>query len=96
MESVCRGNSTVGSNPTLSASLPLSFWLGFSLVLSQRRFLSAIPLASAASPAARSQVKPLLMPRRVGRGRNITPLTTLKIAVSAAMPAVSDNTTRTW
>ena len=60
LESVCRGNSTVGSNPTLSANLIFEFPEDFSRTC-ENRFLSAkthpspgFPVASRRSLAARS------------------------------------------
>src|SRR5213595_3347318 len=38
LESVCRGNSTVGSNPTLSASFFMSFFPAFSPIYARARF----------------------------------------------------------
>ena len=45
LESVCRGNSTVGSNPTLSASLIFAFFLRKSCGINETRILSVIPAA---------------------------------------------------
>jgi hypothetical protein len=41
LESVCRGNSTVGSNPTLSASSHFVFLLGIFHEINETRILSA-------------------------------------------------------
>ena len=43
LESVCRGNSTVGSNPTLSANLFVALFLSISHETNESRILSATP-----------------------------------------------------
>ena len=77
MESVCRGNSTVGSNPTLSATqLPhVSDGLRALLIASPAPFPNAIQADSREPPAGRAALRLPGMPRRGDRSVHRTTLT---------------------